>query len=501
MTERYGCQHDCSNCTASYCIDDDKPHEECGVFAIHNHKAAAEMTYLGLYALQHRGQESSGIVTSNGENLYHHRDMGLVSDVFADQGMFNYLMGKNAIGHNRYSTTGSSKISNVQPLLAADREGPMAIGHNGNLTNTRELHRKLLKNGAIFQTTLDSEVITHLIAMSEKETLGERIIDALSQVQGAYCLVILTRAKVIAARDPYGFRPLCLGKVDDSWVVASESCALDIIGAEYVRDVKPGEIIVIDDDGLRSYEPFEKKRKAFCIFEYIYFSRPDSIIFGECVDKARRKIGRTLAKEFPVDADIVISVPDSSNTAALGYARASGIPYEIGLIRNHYIGRTFIHPSQVTREAKVRIKFNPIRGVLEGKRVVVVDDSIVRGTTFRKITELLKEAGATEIHLRVSSPPITSACYYGMDFPDKDDLLATKEKTLEGIRKKLKVNTLGYLSLDGLLASVPQNGNSYCDACFSGNYPAAIPSDPSKDCIEDSNSIGRLIDARSLRYK
>ena len=310
--------------------------------------------------------------------------MGLVSEMFGDQGIFKYLKGHIAIGHNRYSTTGSNTIINVQPLLSADRDGPVAIGHNGNLTNTKELYNELMQKGAIFQTTLDSEVIVHLTAMSDKNTFEERLIDGLKRVKGAYCLVILTKDGIIAARDPQGFRPLCLGKAGDSWVVASETCALDIINAKYIRDIEPGEIVKITEKGVQSIKPFEKKKPSFCIFEYIYFSRPDSYIFGNCVDSVRRKIGRTLAREHPIDADVVISVPDSSNSAALGFSAESGIKFEIGLIRNHYIGRTFIHPSQVTREHSVRIKFNPIKAVLDGRRVVVVEDSIVRGTTFKK---------------------------------------------------------------------------------------------------------------------
>lgn len=499
MLHETGCDQLCSRCLNS-CDHDEGPHEECGVFAIHEHENAAEMTYLGLYALQHRGQEASGIVTSDGKDLYHHRDMGLVSEVFADQGVFRYLKGSSAIGHNRYSTTGSNKIANVQPLLAADREGPVAIGHNGNLTNTRELYNELIGNGAIFQSTLDSEIIVHLVAMSRKETFEERLVDALSRVEGAYCLVILTKDKVIAARDPHGFRPLCLGKTESSWAVASESCALDIIGSRHFRDVEPGEIVIIDDAGLRSIKPFPEHNKCLCIFEYIYFSRPDSIIFGECVDKTRRNIGRTLAEEYPVEADLVISVPDSSNTAALGYANASGIPFEIGLIRNHYIGRTFIHPSQVTRDAKVRIKFNPIKGVLEGKRVVVVEDSVVRGTTFKKITGLLRNAGAREVHLRVSSPPIVSPCFYGMDFPTREELLASS-MDVEKIRRFLDVDTLGYLTLEGLHKSVPNAGNTYCDACFSGRYPTSIPDNLTKKSLEVGSPNSHLIDALSLRYK
>ena len=481
-------------------INDDKPGEECGIFGIYGHPNAAEMSYLGLYALQHRGQESTGIVTSDENDTYYHRGLGLVSEVFGDQGIFRYLKGHMAIGHNRYSTTGSNRMRNVQPLLAADRDGQVAIGHNGNLTNTRKLYEKVIKKGAIFQTTLDSEIIVHLTAMSRKGTFRERLVEALKQVEGAYCLVILTKDSVIAVRDPHGFRPLCLGKTDKSWVIASETCAMDIIGAEHVRDVEPGEIITIDKNGVHSMKPFKAKRKCFCIFEYIYFSRPDSYIFGGYVDKTRRKIGKTLAKESPVDADIVISVPDSSNTAALGYAQTTGIPFEIGLIRNHYIGRTFIHPSQVTREASVRIKFNPVRGVLKGKRVVVVEDSIVRGTTFRKIARLLRNAGVKEIHLRVSSPPIIAPCFYGMDFPTREELLASN-MSVEEIRQKLGVDTLSYLSLEGLLKSVPNGGNNYCEACFSGNHPTRIPKNLQKSCLEDVTPNSHIIDALSLRYE
>jgi amidophosphoribosyltransferase len=479
---------------------DDKPGEECGIFAIFNHPNAAEMTYLGLYALQHRGQESSGIVTSDGQDVYFHRGMGLVSDVFGDQAIFKHLRGNNAIGHNRYSTTGSNRIMNVQPILAADREGPVAVGHNGNFTNTRALHDLLIQKGSIFQTTVDSELVIHLLATSQKPTFEERLSEALTQIEGAYCLAILTKDSIIGARDPYGFRPLCLGKTDTGWVIASETCALDIIGARYVREIEPGEIVIITKDGLRSIKPHPKQEPHFCIFEYIYFSRPDSFIFGECVDNVRRNIGRQLAEEHPVEADIVISVPDSSNSAALGYSAASGFPFEIGLIRNHYIGRTFIHPSQVTRDAKVRIKFNPVRGVLEGKRVVVVEDSIVRGTTFKKITQLLRSAGAKEIHLRVSSPPIMYPCFYGMDFPTHEELLASKW-SVEDIRKFMDVDTLGYLSLEGLLKSVPNSDKRYCTACFSGEYPTCIPSDLKKSCLEDAATPNsHIIDALSLRY-
>jgi amidophosphoribosyltransferase len=481
-------------------IQDDEPHEECGIFGIYGHPNAAEMAYLGLYALQHRGQESTGIVTSDHKDVYYHRGMGLVSEVFGDQAIFRHLKGKNAIGHNRYSTTGSNRPMNAQPIIAADRDGAIAIGHNGNLTNTRELYERLVQNGAIFQTTLDSELIIHLTAMSKKPTFEERLTDALKQVEGSYCLIILTNDSIIAARDPRGFRPLTLGKVGSAWAVASETCALDIIDAEFVREVEPGEIIIINKNGLKSVKPFPPQDKNFCIFEFIYFSRPDSFIFGAWVDNVRRNIGKTLAEEHPAEADIVISVPDSSNTAALGYSKTSGIPFEIGLIRNHYIGRTFIHPSQVTRDARARIKFNPVRGVLEGKRVVVVEDSIVRGTTFKKITRLLRNAGVKEIHLRVSSPPIISPCFYGMDFPTREELMASS-RSVEEIRKFIDVDSLGYLSLPGLLKSVPNGTVNYCHSCFSGAYPTEIPPDLKKSCLESATPNSHIIDAMSLRYE
>ncbi len=482
-----------------YGMFDDKPHEECGVFAIYGHPNAAEMTYLGLYALQHRGQESAGIVTTDGNDVYYHRGVGLVSEIYSDHEIFKYLKGENAIGHNRYSTTGSNNLTNVQPLMSGDRSGPVAIAHNGNLSNTRELYDGLIDNGAIFQTTLDSEIVIHLAAQSKKETFRERIVESLKRLEGAYCLVILTKDGVMAARDPRGFRPLCLGKVHDAWVVTSETCAIDILGGEYVRDIEPGELVSIDENGVTSYMPLEKKEKAFCIFEYIYFSRPDSYIYGHCVDKVRRKIGKTLAQEYPVDADIVISVPDSSNTAALGYAQESGIKFEIGLIRNHYIGRTFIHPSQVTREHSVRIKFNPVKGVLNGKKIVVVEDSIVRGTTFKKIAKLLRDAGAKEIHLRVSSPPVISPCYYGMDFPTSEELMASK-RSVEEIRQFIGIDSLGYLSVEGLHSAVPNKENSYCDACFTEKYPTKLAKDSKKGCLENATPNSHLIDAFSLRY-
>ena len=455
----------------------------CGVFAVFGHQKVAELIYLGLYALQHRGQEGAGIVTGDGNRLYYHRGQGLISDVFRDDYSFESLKGHLAIGHNRYSTTGSDVACNVQPIVVTDREGPIAMGHNGNLTNSGSLFRELRNKGAIFQTSADSEVILHLANRSSENGLVNRLVDALSRIKGAYSLVLCTPKFLITARDPMGFRPLCLGKLDNAWIVASESCSLDIIGADYVRDVEPGEIILIDESGINSFHPFKVNKRAFCVFEYIYFSRPDSKIFGECVDKTRRKLGKTLADEKPADADIVISVPDSSNTAALGYSQRSNCKFEIGIIRNHYIGRTFINPSQLMRDAKSRIKYNPVTGVLNGRRIVVVEDSIVRGTTFSKINKMLRRAGAKEVHLRISSPPIISPCFYGMDFPTKEELLAHK-MSVEEIRKHLNVDSIGYLSIEGMLKSVPYASTDYCHACFSGKYPIELEDGVGKESIE-----------------
>ena len=455
----------------------------CGVFGIYGHESSSELAYLGLYSLQHRGQEGAGIVSGDGEKLFFHREQGLVSDVFHDGFCFETLRGYLAIGHNRYSTTGSDLARNVQPIVVTDREGPIAIGHNGNLTNSGELFRSLREKGAIFQTSLDSEVILHLATRSTEQGIVNRLVDALSQIQGSYSLVVATPRFIIAARDPMGFRPLCLGKLGNSWVVASESCALDIIDATYVRDVESGEVMILDESGVKSVHPFKETRSALCVFEYIYFSRPDSKIFGECVDKTRRKLGKTLAEEHPADADIVISVPDSSNTAGLGYAQRSGIRFEIGIIRNHYIGRTFIHPSQLMREAKSRIKYNPVEGVIKGRRIVVVEDSIVRGTTFRQINRMLRQAGAKEVHLRISSPPIIHPCFYGMDFPTAEELLASSMSVQE-IGHHLGVDSIGYLSRDGMLQSVPYSDADYCHACFSGKYPIPPETRFLKETIE-----------------
>jgi amidophosphoribosyltransferase len=412
--------------------------------------------------------------------------MGHVADVFADPAKLNQLPGHLAIGHNRYSTTGSDTLSNAQPFEAECRDGYIAVAHNGNLVNTSELRRQMQEHGAIFRTTTDSEIILHLIARSREEPVADRVIEALRQIKGAYSLVLATEDKVLAARDPCGFRPLCLGRIDQAWVLASESCALDIISARYIRDIEPGELVVVDANGLRTYSPLPTTEYAFCIFEYIYFSRPDSIIFGDNVDKTRRKLGKQLAIEQPADADIVVSVPDSSNTAALGYASQADIKFEIGLIRlirNHYVGRTFITPGQDIRAARVRLKYNPVRGVVRGKSVVLVEDSIVRGTTLRHLVQMIREAGARQIHVRVSSPPIISPCYYGIDFQTESELIANR-KTVEQIREHLGVDSLGYLSLDGMLRVAPNATHQYCTACFTQDYPLPIEAEVSKMILE-----------------
>ena len=451
----------------------DRPRESCGVFGIFGDLKAAEHTYLGLYALQHRGQESAGIAASNGEQIVLHKDMGLVWSVFSNPAVMPKLAGTSAIGHNRYSTTGSSGIINAQPLLIQFKGGQIAAAHNGNLVNAAELRGTMEELGSIFQTTSDSEIVLHLIARSQKESIEEMIIDSLSQLKGAYCFVFLTPSKLIAARDPHGFKPLCLGKAGDAVVVASESCALDIIGAEYIRSVEPGEVIVIDGEGMTSRKLPPALNSAFCIFEYIYFSRPDSIMFGEKVDKARRQLGKKLAEEAPADADIVIAIPDSANTAALGYAQASGLRFEIGLIRNHYVGRSFIAPHQRERDLDVKVKFNPVTGVLRGKRVVVVEDSIVRGTTLKQLVRLIRHAGAAEVHVRVSSPPVVSPCFYGIDISNRGELIASSQ-SVEDIRQHIGADSLAYLSVEGMLSAVPE-GSLHCTACFTGNYPTAIP--------------------------
>jgi amidophosphoribosyltransferase len=458
-------------------------HEECGVFGVFGAKEAAQLAYLGLYALQHRGQEGAGIVSSDGRKIYEHRGSGEVNEVFSHPEVLGKLKGYIAIGHNRYSTTGASSSLNVQPLLITYKKGKLALGHNGNLTNSYSLRTWMEKSGSIFQTSSDSEIILHLVARSQKPTVVEMIQDALSKVKGAYSVVFNTGNSLIAARDPRGFRPLALGRLRKAWIVASETCAFDIIGAKYERDIEPGEIAVIDEKGVKSYFPFKPLRHAFCIFEFIYFARPDSKIFNENVDKIRRRLGGQLALEKPVKADIVISVPDSSNTATLGYCEESGIKYEVGLIRNHYIGRTFIEPEQTIRDLDARIKFNPVSGVLKGQRVAVVDDSIVRGTTSKKLIHMLRHAGAREVHFRVSSPPIISPCFYGIDMPTKEELIASSQ-SVEQIRKFLDVDTLGYLSLPGMLSLHSLNGRDFCVACFSGKYPTKVENNSGKFVLE-----------------
>ncbi len=458
-------------------------HDNCGVFGVFGNSKAADFTYLGLYALQHRGQESAGIVTSDKGQIHMHKGMGEVSELFADKSTLKRLKGNISVGHTRYSTTGASSLINIQPFLITNRHSNLAIAHNGNLTNSVELRQRLDDKGSIFQTTSDTEVILHLAARSRKKGRINRICDALSSIKGAFSLLFLTEDSLIAARDSYGFRPLALGKLRKSWIVASETCAFDIIGAKYVRDIEPGEVLEISDRGLQSYFPLKRTKHAFCIFEYIYFARPDSKVFGENVDKIRRRLGRQLAREHPVEADIVIGIPDSANTATLGFAEESGIPFEIGLIRNHYVGRTFIDPQQSIRDLDVKVKFNPVKGVLQGKRVVVVDDSIVRGTTSMKMVKLIREAGAKEVHFRVSSPPIISPCFYGIDMPTRRELIASRRSIAE-IERYLKADSLRYLSLEGMLSMSSLPDTDFCSSCFSAKYPVKPPGINGKDRLK-----------------
>jgi amidophosphoribosyltransferase len=450
----------------------DEVHEECGVFGIYGHPDAANLTYLGLYALQHRGQESAGIVSTDGAQLYSEKAMGHVADIFTEE-RIKRLPGYAAIGHNRYSTTGGSIAINIQPILVNFALGRLAIAHNGNLVNAGILKDELEAYGSIFTSTMDSEVIVHLIAQSRMATLHERIVDALSLVQGSYSLLLLTQDELIAVRDPYGFRPLSLGELNGAYVVASETCAFDLIEATYIRDVAPGEMIIINSKGIHSSFPFKPVEPSHCIFEFIYFARPDSMVFGQNVYSIRKEFGRQLARDAQVPADVVIPVPDSGVPAALGYAEESGIPFDIGLIRNHYVGRTFIEPRQSIRHFGVKIKLNPVRDALKGKRVVVVDDSIVRGTTSKKIIKMIRGAGATEVHMRISSPPVAYPCFYGIDIPTRQELIASSH-SVEEIRKYITADSLGYISLGGLQKVVPYRMN-YCAACFDGEYPVPFP--------------------------
>ena len=465
---------------------DDKPKEACGVFGVYGHPDAAHLTYLGLFALQHRGEESAGIVSTDGRKTYFHRGMGLVADLFQEETL-SKLEGHAAIGHTRYSTTGSSLLKNAQPILVDYSRGSLAIAHNGNLVNADVLRAELEAHGAIFQTTVDSEIILHLMANPRYARREEALVDTLKRIQGAFTLVLLTEEEIIGVRDPNGFRPLCLGRLDKSYILASESCALDLIGATFMREIEPGEVVFVNANGIRSIKPFTSMqvKPSYCIIEHVYFSRPDSTIFGENVHQVRQQLGRQLAREHPVDADIVIPVPDSGNSAALGFSLESGIPFEFGMTRNHYIGRTFIQPTQTVRDFKVKVKFNPIRKVLEGRRVVLVDDSIIRGTTSKARVKSLLDIGAKEVHLRVSCPPSRNPCFYGIDFPTQKELIAVNH-TVEEIRQFLGVTTLGYLSIEGLLSAVKGPKDHYCTACFSGKYPIDFGGEGDKYALERS---------------
>jgi amidophosphoribosyltransferase len=451
-------------------FDDDHFHDECGLFGVFGSTEAANLTYLGLHALQHRGQESAGIVVAENGRLSMHRDVGLVRDVFTE-GILKRLTGDRSIGHVRYSTAGGSHLKNAQPLAVDYELGSLAVAHNGNLTNYEEIRDRLEGCGSIFQSTSDSEVLVHLIAHSRQRTHVDRVADALRQVRGAFSLLFLTGEQLIAVRDPHGFRPLSIGRSGDTWVFASEPPAFDLIAAEYVRDVEPGEMVVVTELGLESFYPFAESERRMCIFEYVYFARPDSTLGGINVYEARKRLGRTLAREAPVEADVVVPVPDSGVAAALGYANESGIPFELGLIRSHYVGRTFIEPQSSIRHFGVRLKHSPVRQVLEGKRVVLVDDSLIRGTTSRKIVKMVRDAGAREVHMRISAPPTRWPCFYGIDTPSRSELIASNH-SIEEIARYITCDTLGYLSMEGLHKSV--GGKGYCDACFTGDYPVAF---------------------------
>jgi amidophosphoribosyltransferase len=453
-------------------IDDDHFHDHCGVFGIFGHPEAAKMAYLGLYALQHRGQESAGIASTDGANVHVHKSLGHVQEIFTPD-VIAQLPGPAAIGHTRYSTAGDTSLMNAQPVVIDCNKGKLALGHNGNLTNALEVRRRLEHRGSIFQSTSDTEVIVHLIARSSARNLSGAIADALNQVEGAYSLLLLTRDEIYAIRDPRGFRPLCLGRLNGAWVAASETCAFDLIDAEYVREVEPGEMVRISRSGIESIRFAPEKPHQYCIFEHVYFSRPDSVVFGRPVNESRERLGRLLAQEHPAQAELVTPVPDSGVPAAIGYAAESGIPFQMGLIRNHYIGRTFIEPEQAIRDFGVKLKLNPVRRMLEGKRVVLVDDSIVRGTTSRKIVRLMREAGATEVHVRISCPPTISPCYYGVDTPRREELIGANN-SVEQIRQFLGADSLGYLSLKSMRAAVEDAEGKFCTSCYTGSYPTEL---------------------------
>jgi amidophosphoribosyltransferase len=474
-------------------VENDRFHDHCGVCGVFGHSEAAKLAYLGLYALQHRGQESAGIVSSDGLDLHLEKGMGLVADIFQPS-VLKRLPGDSALGHTRYSTAGDTSLMNAQPIVIDCNKGKIAVGHNGNLPSAGRWRRTLEHRGSIFQTTSDTEVIVHMVARSQARNLSGALADALNQVEGAYSLLVLTRDELYAIRDPRGFRPLALGQLDGAWIVASETCAFDLLGATYVRDVEPGEMLRISRAGLDSIRFAAEKPLQHCIFEHVYFSRPDSLVFGRVVEKSREMLGRLLAREHPVPADVVIPVPDSGVPAAIGYATESGLPFRMGLIRNHYVGRTFIEPQQAIRDFGVKLKLNPIRGLIEGKRVVLVDDSLVRGTTSRKIVRLVREAGATEVHMRISCPPTISPCYYGVDTPTREELIAADEsiyrprltdeelqsfegkldgqrQTVEEIRRYLAADSLGYVSIENLRRAVEDTRGTYCTSCYTGVYP------------------------------
>jgi amidophosphoribosyltransferase len=451
----------------------DKLKEECGVFGIFGHPEAANLTYLGLYALQHRGQESVGIATSDGRRLQIHKAMGYVADAF-DEATFLRLTGTSAIGHVRYSTAGESGLKNAQPILIDCAHGEIAIGHNGNLVNAQELRDELVRQGSIFQTTSDTEVLLHLYARSKAPTPEQALVESVTQARGAFSLVLLTKDRLIAVRDPHGFRPLTIGRLGDAYIVCSETCALDLIDATWIRDLEPGEVFIVGPEGARSVYPFAPARLRHCIFEHVYFARPDSYVFGKSVNEVRTELGRCLAREQLADADVVVPIPDSGVCAATGFAEVSGVPLQMGLIRNHYVGRTFIEPQQSIRHFGVRVKLNPVKSILQGRRVVLVDDSIVRGTTSRKIVKMVRAAGASEVHMRISCPPTISPCFYGVDTPQRSELIGATH-SIEEIRRYIGADSLGYLSLDGMLSAVGEARQSYCTSCYTGDYPVAFP--------------------------
>ena len=470
-------------------LDDDKLREECGVFGIFNHDDASTLTTLGLHSLQHRGQEAAGIVSFDGTQFHAERHVGLIGDTFTKQSVIDRLPGGRSIGHTRYSTAGGEGMRNIQPFFAEFSGGGFAVAHNGNLTNAMTLRRELQREGAIFQSTSDTEVILHLIAMGKEPMFADRLQAALARLEGAFSFVGLTNKKLIGCRDALGIRPLVLGDLDGAYILASETCALDIIGARYVRDVEPGELVIITDKGLRSLYPFEPAPKRFCIFEYVYFARPDSTMEGKSVYDVRKQIGVELAKEEPAEADIVVPVPDSGVPAAIGYAQGANIPFELGIIRNHYVGRTFIQPTDSIRHMGVKLKHNANRRLIEGKRVVLVDDSIVRGTTSQKIVQMVREAGAASVHMRIASPPTMASCFYGVDTPESHKLLASR-MDIDSMREFIRVDSLGFISLDGLYRAAGQaardNENpQYCDACFSGQYPTMRTDHDDRDNISN----------------